>query len=317
MVSILDTTLREGEQTPNVKFTKVQKIKIAKLLDNFGVDIIEIGHPIISNYDKECVKAVANLKLKAETLAHARAKREDIDTVINCGTDWVGIFCGINKFSLKYKTCKTKKEVISAIVNSIKYAKENGLKVRYTIEDASRTNLRDIIQVAKLAKQAKANVVSLADTTGIMKPEEFYRLIKTLKREVNINLEVHCHNDFGLALANSLAAYRAGVKVIDVSVNGLGERAGLTSLSELCLTLKLLYNDKKNWKLKNLPKISEVVEKFSKISIDKLRPIIGKNAFTHTADLHIKAVRKEPRSYESINPRILGRKREYYKKKSI
>lgn len=317
MVSILDTTLREGEQTPNVKFTKNQKIKIAKLLDDFGVDIIEIGHPIISDYDKGCVKAIANLKLKAETLAHARAKREDIDTVIDCGTDWVGIFCGINKFSLKYKLHKTKKEVISAIVNSIKYAKENGLKVRYTIEDASRTNLRDIIKIAKLAKQAKADVVSFADTTGTMRPEELYRLIKTLKREVSINLEVHCHNDFGLALANSLAAYRAGVKVIDVSVNGLGERAGLTSLSELCLTLKLLYNDKKNWKLKNLPKISEVVEKFSKISIDKLRPVIGKNAFTHTADLHIKAVRKEPRSYESINPRILGRKREYYKKKSI
>lgn len=315
MVKILDTTLREGEQTPNVKFTKEQKIKIAKLLDDFGVDIIEVGHPIISNYDKECVKAVTNLKLKAETLAHARARKKDIEAVIDCGTDWVGIFCGINKFSLKYKLCKTRKEVINAIVKSIKYAKENNLKVRYTIEDASRTNLRDIIQIAKLAKQAEADVVSFADTTGIMKPEGFYGLIETLKREVNINLEVHCHNDFGLALANSLAAYRAGVEVIDVSVNGLGERAGLTSLSELCLTLKLLYNNKKDWKLKNLPKISKVVEKFSKISVDKLRPVIGENAFTHTADLHIKAVKRKPKCYESINPKILGRERKYFKNK--
>lgn len=311
MVTILDTTLREGEQTPNVKFAKEQKIKIARLLDDFCVDIIEIGHPIISDYDKECVKAVASLNLKAETLAHARALKEDIDAVVDCGTDWVGIFCGINKFALKHKLHRTKKEVINMITDSIKYAKDNGLKVRYTIEDATRTDFKDIIEIGKLAKQAGANILSLADTVGVTTPEQFHNLITKIKKRVDIDLEVHCHNDLGLALANSLVAYKTGVKTIDVTINGLGERAGLTSLAELCLALKLLYKVRNNWKLKELPKLSKIVEKFSGISMDTLRPIIGENVFTHTADLHQKATKKNPTCYESIDPRVLRRKRKF------
>lgn len=314
MVKILDSTLREGEQTPNVKFTKEQKNKIAKLLDDFGVDIIEIGHPAISDYDKECVKAVANLNLKAETLAHARAVKQDLDMVLNCGTDWVGIFCGINQLSLKYKLHRTKKEATEMIIQSIKYAKKNHLKVRYTIEDATRTDIKDIIQLAKLAKKAGADVISLPDTVGTTSPEQYYELVSKVKKSVDIDIEAHCHNDFGLALANALAAYRAGAKIIDVTINGLGERAGLTSLAELCSVLKLQYREKNNWKLKNLIKISNNVTLFSGIKIDQLRPIIGENAFIHTADLHQKAVRKKLTCYESINPAVLGRSRKFSKR---
>lgn len=313
MIKILDTTLREGEQTPGVKFTKEQEIKIAKLLDDFGVDIIEAGHPFISNYDRECVRAVVNLKLRAEILAHARADKNDINAAIDCKTQWVGIFCGINKLSLKYRINKSKKEVIKMIVDSIKYAKKNNLKVRYSIEDAVRTDLKDIVYIARLAKAAGADIIGLPDTTGSATPEEYYNLISKVTNLADIPVEAHCHNDLGLALANSLAAYRAGVQTIDATVNGLGERAGLTSLAELCLALKLKYNEKNNWKIKNLIKISDTVMNFSGVKVGRLRPILGENAFTHTADLHQKAEKRNHTAYESIDPAILGRKRKFSK----
>ncbi len=310
MIKILDTTLREGKQTPNAIFTKSQQVKIAKFLDDFGVNIIEVGHPAVSPYERECIKAVTRLNLTSQTLAHARARKEDIDAAVYCRTDWVGIFMGINRLSLKhrYRHEKTRDEVFGMISGSIAYAKESGLLVKYSIEDATRTPIEDIIEAAELAKQAGADILSISDTVGMITPERFYDLIKTVKESVRIDLEAHCHNDFGLALANSLAAYRAGISVIDVSINGLGERAGLTSLAELCTALKLLYKTKNNWKLNKLQIISTSAAGFSGVGVDSLRPIVGTNAFTHTADLHIKAVNKEPKSYESINPEKVGRR---------
>lgn len=312
MVKILDTTLREGEQTAGIKFSVEQKIEIARKLDKFGVDYIEAGMPIISEYDKKCVVAVANLGLKAEILGHTRAKKEDIDAVAETGCKWVGIFCGINDLSRKYKlNNRTKKEVYAMIEESIKYAKSKGLKVRYTVEDATRTPIKDLIEIAKLAKKAGADRFSVADTVGCAIPESMFKLILTLKNEVDIELEAHCHNDFGLALANSLAAYRAGADVIDVTVNGLGERAGLTSLAEFCLALKKLYNfNKSGYTI--LPELNKLVEKYSAVHLDSLRPIVGKNAFTHTAKLHRLAVEQNPSCYESISPGFVGRKREVY-----
>ena len=311
MIKILDTTLREGKQTPNTAFTKAQQVKIAKFLDDFGVNIIEVGHPAVSPYERECIKAITRLNLTSQTLAHARARKEDIDAALSCGTDWVGIFMGVNRLSLKhrYRHEKTRPEVYNMISESIAYAKAHGLLVKFSIEDATRTQMEDIIEVAELSRQAGADILSIADTVGTITPERFYNLIKTVKASVSIALEAHCHNDFGLALANSLAAFRAGISVIDVSVNGLGERAGLASLAELCTALKLLYKTKNHWKLDKLKQISKEVTRFSGVDMDGLRPIVGTNAFTHTADLHVKAVKREPKSYESINPESLGRRR--------
>ncbi len=309
MVFILDTTLREGEQTKIVKFTKEQKIEIAKLLDDFGVDKIEAGHPIISKRDFECVKAVAESKLKAEILGHARANLEDIDAVANAGCNWVGIFCGINELSRTYKlNGKSTEEVYLMIREAIMYAKRKGLKVRYTIEDATRTPIENLIEVALLAKKARADILSIADTVGCATPESIFEIISKLKQKTDIPLEVHCHNDLGLALANALAAYKAGVDTIDVSINGIGERAGIVSIAELCAVLKLKYNEDK-WDLSKLQKLSEKVIKYTKLKPDEFRPIIGKNVFTHKADLHIKAVKKNPSTYEFINPKNVGRTR--------
>jgi 2-isopropylmalate synthase len=311
MIKILDTTLREGKQTANVSFTAAQHVKIAKFLDDFGVDIIEVGHPVVSAHERECIKAVTRLSLRSRTLAHARARREDIDAALRCGTDWVGIFAGINKFSLKYRYRheKTRDGVLNMISESVSYAKDRGLSVKLSIEDATRTPIEDIMEVAQLAEASGADVLGITDTVGTMTPERFYDLIKMIGESVRIDLEAHCHNDFGLALANSLAAYRAGIKIVDVSINGLGERAGITSLAELCTSLKLLYEVKKTWQMDKLQEMSTEVAAISGVSMDRLRPIVGMNAFTHTADLHVKTVEREPKAYEAIKPESLGRKR--------
>ena len=307
---ILDTTLREGEQTDGVTFTSKQKMKIARMLADFGVDIVEAGHPVISSYAAECVKSVANsvarLNSHTETLGHARAKIKDIDAVLACRTQWVGIFMGINPKSLMYRYQKTKQQAIDELVQAIVYAKENGLKVRYTIEDATRTSIMDIVEVGKLTKEAGADVLSLADTVGLATPEVFYELVSKVKRTVGLNLEVHCHNDRGLALANSLAGFRAGASTIDASINRLGERCGITSLAELCLNLQL--NGRGEWKLEKLPLLSRIVEKYSNIPINPLSPVVGKNAFTHKADLHVKAMMRNAHSYEPYPPKMIGRK---------
>ncbi len=315
MVNILDTTLREGEQTKGVIFTKQQKIKIAKLLDDLGVDKIEAGHPIISKRDFECVKAVANLKLKAEILGHARARKEDIDAVADSGCKWVGIFCGVNEISRENKLGGiSKEEVYNKIIESIKYSKKLGLNVRYSIEDSTRTELKDIIEITRLAIKSGADVISIVDTTGCATPNEFYKIIKTIKEETSAKLEVHCHNDYGLALANSLAAYEAGVDTIDVSINGIGERAGITSLAELFVNLNMKYGESGR-DLSRISYLKDKVEEYSKVKMDKLRPIVGKNAFTHVADLHVKAVKKNPHAYESLDPVLVGRNRELIFKK--
>ncbi|MDP3026309.1 MAG: 2-isopropylmalate synthase [Nanoarchaeota archaeon] len=309
MVQILDTTLREGEQAFGVRFTLEQKVELAQLLDKAGVDYIEAGMPIISDYDRKSVKAVANLGLRAEVLGHARAKIKDIDAVVESNCEWVGIFCGVNDLSLKHKlNGKTKQEAFSMIGDSIEYSKNKGLKVRYTIEDATRTNIKDLVSIARVAGDSGADRICIADSVGCATPEKIQNLVYELKN--GLPLEVHCHNDYGLALANSLTAYEAGAEVISASVNGIGERAGITSLQEFMLALRNLYKDEVNIRnLKFITQVSRKVEEITGINLDALRPITGENAFTHIAELHRKAVISCPQTYEHLTPSSVGRER--------
>lgn len=310
MIEILDTTLREGEQTPNVFFTTSQKIEIAKLLDKFGVDFIEIGHPIVSDKIMNDCKDIVRLNLKAKILAHARANKKDIDAVVESGSPWVGIFLGINSISLRYKYNISKNEAFKKIHNTVNYAKNKNLKIRFTIEDATRTNLKDIIQAGLIAQKAGADRLSLADTVGIATPTKIFNLVKEVKKSIKIPVHIHCHNDFGLAVANSFAAYEAGASCIDCTVNGLGERVGIAALEKVSTGLKVLYGVKKNWNFLLLSEISQKVVKYSGIPISLKMPIVGKTIFTHKAGLHEAAIIKNPISYEPFSPELIGRKRE-------
>lgn len=310
MIEILDTTLREGEQTPNVFFKTYQKIEIAKLLDSFGVDFIEVGHPIVSDKIMLDCKKIAQLNLKARILAHARASEKDIDAVIESGASWIGIFLGVNHISLKYKYNISKSEAFKKIHDVVSYAKNKNLKIRFTIEDATRTDIKDIIQAGLIAQKAGADRLSLADTVGIATPTKIFNLVKSVKKSIKTPLHIHCHNDFGLAVANSFAAYEAGISTIDCTVNGLGERVGIAALEKITMGLRILYDVKRNWDFSLLSEISKKVVKYSGIPISPKMPITGKTIFTHKAGLHEAAVLRNPISYEPFAPELVGRKRE-------
>jgi len=226
-IEILDSTLREGEQTPGVSFSVEQKIAMTKRLDAFGVDFIELGHPVVSPDIYEAVETLNDLELHAKKIAHGRASKSDINDVAAIGVKWMGIFFGTSPLSLKHKFNVTKSEALKRIETCVKYGKDKGLKLRFTAEDASRTNLDFLIQVGQMVQKCGAERFSIADTVGCLIPASMKELVTNIRSEIDLPLHVHCHNDFGLATANTLAALESGAQCVDVTVNGIGERCGL------------------------------------------------------------------------------------------
>jgi 2-isopropylmalate synthase len=311
MVEILDTTLREGEQAPGVTFSTEEKLSIANLIDDFGVNIIEAGHPVVSDDVFRGVKNISNQGYNADILAHCRAKKEDIDLAISCDVDWVGIFFCVSEKRLEEHFKLDFEKAIDQISKAISYAKDHGLKVRYTPEDSTRTEYENLMLASRAAVDAGADRISIADTVGAMTPVKIYNLVKKIREDLNVKINVHCHNDLGLATANSLAAYEAGATLIDVTVNGIGERVGITPLSEICLALNCIYKIKNNWKLENLSQISQIVSNYSGVDISPNMPIVGENAFLHKAGLHVSAVLNNPSHYELFPAELVGRKRDF------
>ena len=310
-IEILDSTLREGEQTPGVSFTVGQKIALAKRLDTFGVDFIELGHPAVSPDVYEAVEALNDLDLIAKKIAHGRAAKSDINDVVAIGVGWMGIFFGTSPLSLKHKFNITKSEALIRIETAVKYGKDKGLNLRFTAEDASRTDLDFLIQVGELVQKAGVDRFSLADTVGCLTPTQTKKLVSRIVSELDIPVHVHCHNDFGMATANALSALESGAQCVDVAVNGLGERCGLPPLAEVVTALTNIYKINGNWDLGLIPELTDMVASFSKLDSNANQPIIGKNAFTHKAGLHVKAMVKEPKSYEAISPESIHRKRHF------
>ena len=310
-IQILDTTLREGEQTPGVSFKISQKIQIVKLLNQFGVDYIEVGHPVVSKDIFSFINKVSKLKLNAKIIAHSRLLKKDIDKVIELNIPWIGLFFDLceNHFKRKYRV--SEKRALEMIGDSISYAKKHKLKVRFTAEDASRTNFNFLIKVAKLIEKAGADRFSFADTVGILHPFKVNDIFSRLVSELKIPIHGHFHNDFGLATANALQAFQSGASCIDVTVNGLGERCGISSLAELVASLDELLNVKNSWNFKILKDISSYVDKISNISHDDTRPVTGKNAFTHNGGLHVSSAIKDGSIYEPMDPKKFNRKRHF------
>ncbi len=308
-VLILDTTLREGEQTPGVNFSIDDKIEIAKKLSDIGVDMIEAGDPNVSKDLYEAVKRIAKEGLSSEILAHVRAIKKDIDKAIECNVDRIAIYFGTSKTHLTYKLKKDEEEAIKIIIQAIEYAHEHGFKVRFTAEDASRTDYSFLVKICNAAVNAGADRVSIPDTVGIMTPERIKELFFKLKSDVKTELDTHCHNDLGMANSNTLAALEGGATSAHVTINGLGERTGITSISELAVALKVIYNtDTVN--LSELPSLSLLVEKSSGIVLSPNTPIIGENAFVHKAGVHVAGVLENPMTYEGFPPDLIGRHRD-------
>lgn len=308
-VILLDSTLREGEQTPGVSFRIDEKLDIAKKLDEIGVGMIEAGSPIVSEGVKEAVKRIGKENLKAEVISHIRPIKSDIDLSLECDVDRVAIFIGTSKTHREAKLKLSKEQIEEKVSEAISYARDHGLKVRFTPEDATRTELDYLLQICREASEAGADRISIADTVGIMTPNQMYDLVSNIHGKVKAELDVHCHNDLGLAVANSLAGVQAGATVVHTTVNGLGERTGIAPLSEVAVALKVLLNIDTGIKFEQLSELSSMVERYSGIYISPNTPIIGSNAFSHKAGIHTSAVLVNPQTYEAFDPAIIGRER--------
>lgn len=308
-VQILDSTLREGEQTRGVAFALEDKLDLARRLDAVGVDYIEAGHPAVSRRVAEAVKAVAGLGLDAEVVAHARAIRADIDRAAACDVDWVGIFFSVADRRLEQQFRKDEAQAIALVADVVAYAKDHGLKVRYTPEDTVRSDYGRVVRVARAAVEAGADRISVADTTGVMTPSRMRDFVARLVHDVGPRVHAHCHNDLGLAVANALAAVEGGAIVVDTCVNGLGERAGIADLASVATALTLQRPADAHWDLRELPALAERVAQASGVPVHPLAPIVGRNAFSHNAGLHVAAVLQHPGHYESIPATLVGRER--------
>lgn len=320
MVWILDSTLREGEQTPGVYFDGHIKLAIAKMLDEIGINIIETGHPAVTEEIYNAVYTIAHQGLKTHVGAHARSHRKDVELALECGVDFLGIFYCVSDERLNSVFKKELDAAIEQITQVIKYAKSlnPNLLVRYTPEDTVRSEFSNVIKAASAACAAGADIISVADTTGYMIPgtsRSMYDYISKLKSELNgmghhPKIAVHCHNDRGFALANAMDAYRAGAEIIDASVLGLGERAGIVDLAQLLVALKA-DEGINQWDLTKLPELYEFVSEHSGIPVPANSPVVGKNAFTHCAGVHTHAAAVNPMHYESLNPELVGRTRDF------
>ncbi|MGB9672529.1 MAG: homocitrate synthase [Anaerolineales bacterium] len=309
MVEILDSTLREGEQTPYVNFTLEEKVNIARLLDEVGVEMIEAGDPSVSSNVAIAIERIAAAGLKAEIVAHSLARRENIQLVQSCGADRVAIFYATSPIHLNTKLKKTPQQVVDIISEMIAYARSLGLKVRYTPEDASRTDFDFLVTVCNAAIEAGADRISFADTVGVMQPQWVYEKIQALRQHLlPCKIDLHCHNDHGLALANAMAGIRAGADCIHTTVNGMGERCGIVDLAEAILAYRNLEGITK-YNLNAVMELAEYLEKATGFFTAPNKPIVGQNAFTHKSGVHTNGVLKDPRTYEPFEPSLIGRER--------
>ena len=307
-ISILDSTLREGEQHPGVSFTVKQRIQIAWMLDYFGVDQIEIS-PVISPDHEEATKTIIKAGLNADILAHCRALKSDIDIALRCDAKWMAMYLGISDLHLAAKLRITREQALERAVEAVDYMKAHGLKGRFTVEDASRADPEYLKQVCVAIRDAGVDRISVPDTVGIMRPRGMYNLVKMIRDVVDTPLDVHCHNDIGLALANALAGVDAGADQIHVTINGIGERTGIPSLAETALALTMLYNSRNDLRLDMLKDLSRLLDQYTNIHTPESKPLVGESAFKHKAGTHLAAVLRDPATYEIIEPRIVGNRR--------
>ncbi|MCX7942312.1 MAG: homocitrate synthase [Dictyoglomaceae bacterium] len=309
-IKIVDTTLRDGEQTAGVVFSKTEKVQIAKMLDELGVHQIEAGIPVMGGDEEEAIKAIVKSGLKASIMGWNRAVISDIESSLRCGVDAVAISISTSDIHIKYKLRKTREWVLENMVKACEFAKKQGVYVSVNAEDASRTDLDFLLEFARLAKQAGADRLRFCDTVGILEPFTTYEIVKKLVDEVGIPVEMHTHNDFGLATANALAGVKAGATYVGVTVNGLGERAGNAALEEVVMALKYIYNVDLDIKTFKLKEICEYVAKASARELPVNKTIVGKNIFAHESGIHADGVLKYPKTYEVFSPEEVGGERQ-------
>ena len=317
LIRIFDTTLRDGEQAPGFSMSAPEKIRIARQLESLGVDVIEAGFPIASRGDLEGVRAVACEIQHCTVAALARAKRDDIDVVLDGLKDAahprVHIVLATSDLHLQYKLRMTREQALEAISTNVRYARQHCAEVEFSAEDASRTDIDFLCRAAKLAVEAGATIINLPDTVGYALPDEyeamFRRVIDFLDGAPGIMLSAHGHNDLGLGVANSLAAIRGGARQLELTINGIGERAGNASLEEVAVSLRVrqaTLGVTTNLHLDKLYATSQLLSEITGVAVAPNKAVVGSNAFAHEAGIHQDGILKNPLTYEIISPEEVG-----------
>jgi D-citramalate synthase len=305
----LDTTLRDGEQTPGVSLPPDAKLKIAEKLDALKVDVIEAGSAPVSEGEREAIKLISKAGFDAEICSFARALKVDIDHALECDVDSVHLVVPLSDLHIEEKLKKSREEVKNSSMEVAQYAKDHGLIVEYSAEDASRADFDFLVEVYRDARDV-ANRICFCDTVGILTPQKTSRIFEKISK-LGIPASFHGHNDFGLATINSISAFLAGASQVHATINGIGERAGNASLEEIVMGLEELYGIETRIEKRELYDASRLVAKLTKVWTSPTKPVVGDNAFTHESGIHVHGVLASSATYEPIDPEKIGRKRRF------
>jgi len=309
-VRIDDTTLRDGEQTAGVVFSNHEKMRIARLLDEVGVHQIEVGIPAMGGDEKKTISEIVELGLDASILAWNRAVVDDIRHSLDCGVDAVAISMSASDIHIEHKLAKSRQWVLDQIRECVAFAKDKNLYVSVNAEDASRADLEFLLRFGQAAKEEGADRLRFCDTLGILDPFDTFNVISFLKKEGGLDIEMHTHDDFGMATANALAGIKAGATYVNTTVNGLGERAGNAALEEVVMALKYLGKVDVGLHTNRFRELSEYVAAASARTIPAWKSIVGTNVFAHESGIHADGVIKNPLNYEAFAPEDVGLERQ-------
>ncbi|MHB8126819.1 MAG: homocitrate synthase [Desulfitobacteriaceae bacterium] len=309
-LQIVDTTLRDGEQTAGVVFSNQEKLRIARLLDELGVHQIEAGVPVMGGDEERAIKDIVKLGLKASIMGWNRAVISDIETTLACGVDAVAISISTSDIHIEHKLQTTREDVLERMVKATEFTKRHGVYISVNAEDASRSDMDFLIQFALEAKKAGADRLRYCDTVGILDPFTTFDRITNLIAKTGLDIEMHTHDDFGMATANALAGVKAGANHVGVTVNGLGERAGNAALEEVVMALKHLHETELNFVTERFVEVSQYVARASGRMLPVWKSIVGSNMFAHESGIHADGALKNPLTYEVFKPEDVGSERQ-------
>jgi D-citramalate synthase len=302
--------LRDGEQTPGVALTREKKLLIARALDDMGISVIEAGSAITSAGERKSIKAVANEGLNAEICSYCRIVKRDIDYALECDVDSIHLVVPVSDLHIRTKIKKDRDAVRQIAIEVTEYAKDHGLVVELSGEDASRADLGFLKALYEDGMDAGAERLCFCDTVGLLVPERTTEIFQDFSSSLKAPLSIHCHNDFGLATANTVAALAAGAKQAHVTVNGLGERAGNASMEEVVMSLEWLYKYNTGIKHEMIYRTSRLVSRLTGVPVSPNKALVGGNAFTHEAGIHVHGLIADKSTYEPMNPEYIGRQRQ-------
>jgi homocitrate synthase NifV len=309
-IYVTDTTLRDGEQAAGVAFSEEEKVVIAKMLDRLGVHEIECGIPAMGLEEQRAVIRMVKLGLSARLITWNRAVISDVEASLRCGVSAVAISVPVSDFQIANKLGKTRGWVLGKLRSAVEFARKNGLYVCVGAEDASRANEDFLAEFGLLAEAFGADRLRFSDTVGQTDPFIIFDKLSRLKLRIKLPIEIHAHNDFGLATANALAGIRAGAAFVSTTVLGLGERAGNAALEEVLMALTHLYGVDIGLDIAALPALCEYVSKACGREIPADKPVVGSKIFCHESEIHAAAVIKNPGNYEPYPPEKVGKQRE-------